>query len=350
MEIANWRIKIKRLIIPDLHIGLIYDGLDRTDDIFELLYKVYETEKDELNEIIWLGDIFDHPNISHTYVSDFIKLLNKFYASSFCNHIILLGNHDGQITTKKGSPLEEIEASGLAQIKWEPSFDEKNNILYLPYTLHKDKLDQFTTIPDNLRTYTHLDIAGTIKGIEMEIGKGINSLLPEYIIKKSNKIYAGHIHKAQKINNIHVVGSLLKVNISESNNLNHYVREINDKPEAVFLKQRKLLHFDLDITEEGQYNKLESIKTSDIQDSILSIKAFCNHNIVHKYDFKQFESDLRKKVKHLRFKLDVIKEKKLRMKELDSKQSDFDIINKYLQIQGITDKEIISNMTKEIIQ
>jgi hypothetical protein len=121
--------------------------------------------------------------------TDFIKLLNKFYASSFCNHIILLGNHDGQITTKKGSPLEEIEASGLAQIKWEPSFDEKNNILYLPYTLHKDKLDQFTTIPDNLRTYTHLDIAGTIKGIEMEIGKGINSLLPEYIIKKSNKIY-----------------------------------------------------------------------------------------------------------------------------------------------------------------
>jgi O-6-methylguanine DNA methyltransferase len=43
-------------------------------------------------------------------------------------------------------------------------------------------------------------------------------------------------------------------------------------------------------------------------------------------------------------------QKKLRMKELDSKQSDFDIINKYLQIQGITDKEIISNMTKEIIQ
>ncbi len=344
------------LIIPDLHIGISYDGVDRTEDVFSFLEKLYKDNSEANNgreivkRVIWLGDIFDSPNVSHSYIARFIKYLDRW---TFVQHLILKGNHDGEADTKKGSPLLEVEASNVARVIWEPHIE--GGEFLIPYTT-QDKIDQYRDKAQFINTvYTHVDIYGVTPGIEKSIQRGVPCVLPDWVINLGKPIFAGHIHKPQAVKNLMVVGSVLKCDISEAEDVKRYLT-VNDDGKIGFdlIDCRNVQHFDIDYsTDSGKDIYLSffgGLKSSTTKDSIVSINLTCPHTLAHEIDQAKFQDEVRKQCYHLKFKFNVVKEKSFRMKELDNTKSDFELIDLYLTKQEISDKDLILQDLKEILK
>ena len=340
-----------RLIIGDLHIGISWANVDRTEDIFKFLEKLYDFYASANNnieivkEIVWLGDIFDSPTVPHSYIARFIKYLDKW---KFVNHYILKGNHDGEPDSKRGSPLLEIEASGSATVLWEPTVLPMG--LMVPYTT-QEKLDAIKECCPLI--FTHTDIIGATPGLEKEMSRGSPCVLPEKLMKGRCVVFSGHIHKPQVLNtNILIVGSVLKCDLSEKDDNKIYLRQKEDgKLEVMPISCRSLQKFVVDYsTLDGKtlYNDL-TLGKGIISDAIVAIDVICPHSEAHLLDQCKFEDLVRKHCYHLTSKFNILKEKQFRMKELDGKKTDYEVTEAFLDKQGIADKNETLNVVKEIM-
>lgn len=353
-----------RYVVGDLHIGIQWDGLDRTEDIFKVLndIKTYvhnNADCDE-EEIIWLGDVFDHPNVSHDYVSRFISYLRSFGSFSLgysVKHIILKGNHDGEPDSRKSSPLKEIEASEAAFVIWEPEIIA--NELFLPYC-SQEKVDSFCRCLSNVdvnAAYTHLNITGATAGIEKEIGRGTEVWIPDSLFCDGSHypIYAGHLHQPQVQNRVNIVGSVLKTSITEANDIKHFLKIDDEIVTEIPIQNRELKNFDINystpsgkelyttLLDNSQYQRIDS-------DDIVSIRMVCPFHLAHEIDQVKFQDLIRKRCYHLRFDFSVIKERQFRMKELDKALSPIETVSAFVEKQGISEKELIIKEISELME
>lgn len=348
------------VIVGDLHIGKQWSGKDRSEDIFEILSYVLEdvnTEVSIRNEqvgLLFLGDIFDSPNVSHHYVARFINLLGTL-KNLVCTSI-LVGNHDGNCQTSRGSPLQTIEeAFPSIGVIWEPRYED--GILYLPYTT-QDVINKYLdSLGDTKFNYcfTHLDIAGLTPGTEKDNSKGLPCMMPDRVKEICNKIFAGHIHTPQTLDNITVVGSIIQTDISEVGQQKYYVK-LYDSSKAVTgieytpINSREIKSYNIKYPDDKNlYDELLSSKGINKTD-IVSIKLICPHNLAHEVDQFKFQDEVRKACWHLRFDFIVLKEKQFRMKDLDNTLSDIEILTKYLDSQNITDKVDILNYAQKVME
>lgn len=357
-----------RFVVGDLHLECIWDGLDRSEDIFTILYNIHayvhrlwEVNDRENCDIVWLGDIFDSCTVSHTCISRFMEYLKSFDPA--ISHKILKGNHDGEPNSKKSSPLKEIEAAQLATVYWEPTVEGDD--IFIPYCTQK-VLDKFTPDITGKTIFTHVDIIGLTPGTEKEIGVGLPCVLPEWIINHPDRgtIWSGHIHHPQekilwygplKHTSLCVVGSVLQTKISEQDDIKRFIYIMsNGLGGSERINSREIKHFDVTIgTVEG--NKLyENLLKNDPKllesTDIVSIRMLCPHNLGHLIDQNGFEDAVRKHCYYLRYSFTVQKEKKLRMKELDAKLSDIQIGTAFIEKQGLSEKELILQDMGSIMQ
>lgn len=342
-----------RAIIPDIHLGATYDGCDRTEDIKKILIEIQKVIKNSpVQDVIFLGDIFDSPHVSYSIVSWFITYLKGFDPK--IKIVILKGNHDGEINTRRGSPLQDVEASGLAIVFWEPTV--YGNSFYIPYT-SQDKLDEFCkTLPEGIKyAFTHLDIPGTIPGIEKQIGRGLSYSIPRKVLDYPGiRVFAGHVHKPQTIAHVDVIGSLIISDISERHDRKHWIILNDDDTITSYpISNRDIistkLNMSLDSDKLIYQNILQGVHDPYLKDNIVSLEMIIPHNIAHEIDQSKFKDYLRSKCYHLKEDIKVVKEKQFRMKELDKTLSDEETIRVYLDKQDISDKELILKDIKEIL-
>jgi len=342
---------VNKLIIPDIHLGARWDGVDRDKEILKFIRTIPEiVNQNQIKIVYFLGDIFESPYVSHSLVADFIEILNDIPEEVEIE--ILCGNHDGKPENTKGSPLQEIAALGrdTLGVTYGAYYEESRNELYLPYQTDPITQEQFKgMINSETVAFTHLDIHGAVPGMEREINRGAQAFLPDWVSHKCKKIYAGHIHKPQTMGNIEIVGSVIKANIAESDDVKKYIKIINGQEIHVPIKCRDIISFDIDYsTEEGQniYHRLIQLGQEDTKklDALMSVNIVCPHNLAHEIDYIRFKDSLRKKVHHLRSNFDVVKERNYRIKELDTSKSDIEIIETFVNSQHITESEpIIKN-------
>lgn len=345
-------------VIGDLHIGKVWSNKDRSEDIFEILNNILKDvnsealyRSDEFIKLLFLGDIFDSPSTSHHYLTRFIDFLNNLNERVCVK--VLVGNHDGLKSSSRGSPLQELEH--LADIIWEPR--DENGILYLPYTTQDVISKYLDSLGDKKFNYcfTHLDIAGLTPGTEKDNSKGLPCVMPDRVKEICNKIFAGHIHTPQKLDNIEVVGSILQTDISEVQQQKYYIK-LHDASKAVTgieyvpTNSREIKSYNIKYPDDKNlYDELLNAKGINKTD-IVSIKLVCPHNLAHEVDQFKFQDEVRKNCWHLRFDFIVLKEKQFRMKDLDNTQSDMEILTKYLDSQNITDKEDILKYAEKVMQ
>lgn len=321
---------MKDLIIPDLHLDLVWDGLNRSEDAWNFISGV---QSEQVDRVIWLGDIFDSPNVSHNTVARFMEALKLFQKP----HIILRGNHDGLFKTKKGSPLEEVHASGLAYVVDKPEVID--GMLFLPYT------DDKTVIEGKFKYgFSHLDIAEAVPGIEAEISRSSKCQIPQWAKDNCECIISGHIHVPQVIKNILILGSVLKVSITEAKDNKQYAILDNGEIELKPIKTRDIKDFRITVDE---LFKPDSIVVG--KEDIVSVKLTIPHNIAHKFDLRALEKRVRESCYHLRFDTDIVKEKFIRNKTINTTASDLDIFSSYVISQSLQKPELIIEDFKEIL-
>lgn len=337
-------------IIGDIHLENNWDGVDRTEDTFELLKSIRNTVREyreqnkitDLIHIIWLGDIFESANVSHRVVARFIDYLRTFHEND--EHKIMKGNHDGEPKTRKGSPLLEVEVSSdNVEVIWEPLV--LGNHLFLPYCTNEE-MDKIKDKCINIKhCYCHLDIIGATPGTEQGLSHGLPCLLPDYVINNSKQIWAGHIHTPQIINNICVVGSIIKTSISEVGQKRIYRIDDNDQVETIYLNSRNLVNYDVNFKDQIGKDVYAAMLADPARffkpEDIVSIRMECPHTEAHLIDQFKLQDKLRKACYHLRFDLKVLKEKQVRMKELDVNLTDTQIVSKCLENQGVSNKDLI---------
>ena len=332
------------IIIPDLHIGLNWDGCDRTPDVFEFLKNVNQHVKGR--DVIFLGDIFDNIHISHKHIAQFMNILHQ-YKESGCGEIYILhGNHDGMRSLKHGSPLQEVEASGICNVIWSPVIIGK--YAFFPHTM--EPIAEMPLTKDMV-AFCHLDIEGVIPGIEKEIGQGVDTFLPKWVSDKVHHVFAGHIHHVQKQGNIDIVGAAVRVNTKEANELSRIIL-LEDALSfiSIPLPSRNVTTMKVFYGSPDSDAQLAALSNMSVKDHIVSVAVVCPHTEAHKFDHIKFEEDLRKRCHYLRFTFDVVKEKELRIKELDDSKSDIEITKLFLEKQNISDALEILNCCNEVMQ
>jgi DNA repair exonuclease SbcCD nuclease subunit len=336
------------LIVGDLHLGLSWDSLDRTSDVFEALEEVkkYVTAGEH---IIFLGDVFESSAISHSVVAHFLTYLSDIKKKSCVDIYILCGNHDGNSSHRKGSPLEEIEASGLAKVIWEPQLITGIGYM-LPYTFTEIKESD---VPQGVDTYSHVDIPGAVPGFEAKIGRGLPVALPAWMSARASRIFGGHIHRPQKFGNITIVGSLISTDLSEVGDCK---RVIITKPntlefESIPLVNRPLMGVEV-VYGTPEYTKNLDALLATLQittNGIVSVNITCPHTKAHEVDWLKLESEIRARCYYLRWSLNVVKEREVRVKDLDLQKTDGEIITDFVNKQNITDKVEVLKCCEEII-
>lgn len=337
------------LIIPDLHIGLTWDGLDRTEDIFTIL----EDIKDEVmpsEPLVFLGDIFDSTNVSHSHVARFINYLAKLRQKFATKIYILAGNHDGQPSHKKGSPLEEVESSRFAEIVWIPKFIPGVGF-FIPHTY--DELKE-SDVPLGCDVFTHVDIPGAIPGMEVKIGRGLPTSIPEWLPRKAARVFAGHIHKPQQLGNIYIVGSLILTDLSEVGEQKRIIRTVPNELAycTIPVANRSLLSLDA-VYGTSTYEKAMAALLEELDDTInpiVSVKIMCPHSKAHEVDWIKQEDIIRSKCYYLRWNFNIVKEKELRAKDIDLTKTDGEIIKEYIEKQKLPDQTEVLKCFEEILQ
>ena len=331
-------------VIPDLHIGLVWDGCDRTPDVFDFLEQAKEYVSNR--DVVFLGDVFNDPNVSHKHIARFIEVLHEYKAAGAKELYILRGNHDGEVSLKRGSPLQEVAATGICSVIWEPTLVDK--FLFLPYTI--DPIPELDVPPDTI-AFSHLDIENAIAGLEKDIGRGLDSFLPEWVSKKCLQVFGGHIHHRQRHGNIELVGAAIRVKTSESTEISGILQVSPDGSfKRVVLSSRCLMGYKLTFGNEECRTVLKSLLDNDISTAIVSMHVTCPHTEAHKFDFIKYEDTIRKKCHYLRFVLDVVKEKELRIKELDDTKSDIEIAKLYIGKQSISDEKEVLECVNETME
>ncbi len=256
----------KILFVSDIHLGLVSDLVDRTQETIRVIKKDVAIRANKLVDkghnvdIVFGGDIFHKNTPSESNIASFIQIINMF--SEFkCNLYIMSGNHDSVSDKKRLSCLSFIKKlsemynyvfliDDIKAIKYKTTDAGKFVLVFLPHinNAHLEKYKEYKTTQDyiNKRTeklyaklgngvptivFTHLDIKGAIAGDEANLLMKSTVSLPECIVANEDckilpTIVSGHIHLASIQKNINIIGSPIYTDFSDCDLVDKYIAEI----------------------------------------------------------------------------------------------------------------------------
>jgi len=263
----------KVLLTGDIHVAAHKDSLRRLQHCLDALKWVFETALEkEAHHIIFLGDLFqDREKIQVLPYQRTYEIIKKYVGEegSPLKLHMLIGNHDMWFADKLDIssiiPLGSIPNVNIIT-KCETINIEGLDIDFLPFTLNPlDELEHFAYSQSpvlcghialhgaQLNTFykTHADVS-----VEYE-GDMVNVDAEKF--RPWRRVFLGHYHAAQRIDNIEYVGSPLEINFAEAFQEKHLVLldtetletdyVINDfSPKHLIVKESELETFDLDNT------------------------------------------------------------------------------------------------------
>ena len=201
---------MKILILGDLHLGKVVSELVSTYRNRVLYFVKSIIEKNNINCIIQLGDFFDdRKNVSIEGYAETKKLLAKYFPPDI-KFISICGNHDATFkNTNDLCSTNELALPINIQTILAPSNDEETGFLYLPWINESnfEESERLINESDSNFCFGHLEINGFAKIKGFNETSGLSSKL----FNRFKKVFSGHFHLTQDINNISYVGSIFQL-------------------------------------------------------------------------------------------------------------------------------------------
>lgn len=222
----------KVLLFSDAHVHAHKKSFDRLKDCLTALEWVFETAKaNKIKDLVFAGDLFqDRQRIDVATYSLTFDVLCK-YCDSSINLWLLLGNHDLWYHDKWdiSSVLPFSALPNVTVINKVCTLDiNGNEIDFVPYVRdpieHLKSLEVIVKKRKGLKLLIgHLAVHGaelnslyhTLADVQLEHDGDMVKVGPE-LFKAWDKVFLGHYHGAQEIENIEYIGSPLQLNFGEA--------------------------------------------------------------------------------------------------------------------------------------
>lgn len=246
----------------DLHIGLVTDEIERTDEIIGVLEHVFKHAlKIKADAVVLGGDIFHNNTPNEHLIAMFIHALNILNGSAIKIYV-MVGNHDAIAKHSRKSCLSFLHKieKGYPNVRL---IDRPLNkrmfrleagdvyFTFLPFirqahvegmTVQQcmDKtvaqMNRKLEMGDRWFVFSHLNVPGVIPGTEETMLKRVDVQLPKLLMETrigGNRptVIQGHIHTKQDLGNVHIVGSPVFVDFGEKEKQKYFL-EI-DIPEKI---------------------------------------------------------------------------------------------------------------------
>lgn len=220
---------MKILNYADMHIAQHKRSMKRLEDCLNVQEWVLQTARDnKIDKVVFAGDLFqDREKIDIIAYHLTFDIISKYKDI----HIyMLLGNHDLWYYEKWDiHSIRSFSALDNVTIIDKPCTIKigNHNIDFLPYT--NDPIKYFDQLNSKI-LFGHLAIDGaklntrfnTFSDVLIE-HDGEMVKVNSSLFKKWDKVFLGHYHAAQKIDNIEYIGSPLELNWGESGQKKHII-------------------------------------------------------------------------------------------------------------------------------
>lgn len=188
---------MKKIILGDTHFGIKNFSIE----FFENQKKFFEEQlfpymrSNNIKEIIQLGDFFDNRiSIDINYLN---KLQKFFLDNNDINWITFLGNHDIYYKNTREVNLITLFASICNNISVISNPTVTGSVGYQPWIINENLVDCEVLLG-------HFEI----NGFSMAMGMtDTHSILTKNMLAKYKRVFSGHYHKIQQIDNITYVGT-----------------------------------------------------------------------------------------------------------------------------------------------
>jgi len=214
-------------VLGDLHLGRSLFGFDLTPFIRGTMYRFFHycRAKDALAAVV-LGDIYDRPRPSIELEKIVMQWAQEFNRAQIRLYL-MAGNHD--VISKAGliSALDVIKAANLEYVH---IMDRPIRcscagvpLVFAPFPspsteeLWQSQLEAACADPEFV-AFTHLNVEGAKLGDQEWIYRGGDHDLPDLLQEHAEMIVNGHIHKQQRVGNVHMLGAAQRLRFSERNN------------------------------------------------------------------------------------------------------------------------------------
>lgn len=235
---------MKILTRGDLHLDLISDGLRRLEEQARVVEHTLEVIRSLRPDVfVDLGDLFDRTRPSPASYALAIEYALALGREMGHRAYIIGGNHCKPSRGEENAltPLLALEDVG-PRVVLEPTFDDYPGngvgLAFLPYVTDWEArhvngafdsaqalLDDFAeavvlAYPDLDRfvAFTHLEVPGAEIADDDRVQRDVGTSIPAALLEspKVIRIFAGHVHKAQEVGKVTVVGSALHVDFGEA--------------------------------------------------------------------------------------------------------------------------------------
>jgi exonuclease SbcD len=294
------------LVFSDLHIHPHKRSAERLEDCLRVLDWSFQTALDRgIKNIVFLGDLFhDRQKIDVLTYQKTFEIFEKYLCSLEFNVILLLGNHDlwhyEKLDVSSVNPLRNLPGVRVVNKPCVTKITDGAEQFFLgllPYThnpiedLKVIEKDWEQNVPKEQKKVLggHISVDGavwnvkynTMSEVTIEHDGDMIKVGPD-IFKKWDKVFLGHYHAEQKLNDkVEYVGSPLQLSFGEAFQKKHVIIfetdtgkleyiENNFSPKHYILNQEQLDDYDL----EGQFVRLEvedisSREMSDIRQRLV---------------------------------------------------------------------------------
>lgn len=335
---------MKVVEVNDIHLGLVTSEIDRTEEIMSVLKevakKVISLKEEDKNTILVInGDIFEDNKPSEKLISAFISFLNLFFGKEI-DVFVVVGNHDSindpenlsclgfLRKLKKGYSYVKL-IDDIKTLKYD-TFDNGN--VYLTFLPHITKAHvalsdgKYKTTQDYINKkvnkvmrvvgqgdshyiFSHLNVEGLVPGSEENLLRKSRVFLPDSIIMDTDPtdgrikptIIQAHIHKHQIHKNVHVVGSQIYTDSSDTDVEKFYCvidisEQIGKKDKIEFIPTKGCRRFyDIDMNlMDGNTSPMEAVKNliKDIKpNSIVKLSPVVS-DMISGFDWEAFREEV----------------------------------------------------------
>lgn len=277
------------LVFSDLHIHPHKRSAERLEDCLRVLDWSFKTALDRgIKNIVFLGDLFhDRQKIDVLTYQKTFEIFEKYLCSLEFNVILLLGNHDlwhyEKLDVSSVNPLRNLPGVRVVNKPCVTKITDGTEQFFLgllPYThnpiedLKVIEKEWEENVPKGQKKVLggHISVDGavwnvkynTMSEVTIEHDGDMVKVGPD-IFKKWDKVFLGHYHAEQKLNDkVEYVGSPLQLSFGEAFQKKHVIifetdtgklEYIENKfsPKHYILNQEQLDDYDL----EGQFVRLE---------------------------------------------------------------------------------------------
>lgn len=275
MKTMNQNTNNKIAIITDLHLGYKEDT-SQSKLMYQYLNEFFDNIKRlNIKNVFILGDIFDNRE-----VINFLTISNTY--KHFINHImdndltvyIIAGNHDCYYKNTNNLYSVELLFSHIKNLHLIKNYGENiiiNNtsILMIPWLNSENYEHNMNLISNSNSDYLmgHFEITGftMVRGIKCSNGLNKN------IFNKFKKVFSGHFHLKQQLNNIYYVGTPYEKDWNDVNSEKGYIILDLDNNNIESVRNEnyffKILNYDNDL----DLKDIENIQDKEVKLIINSI-------------------------------------------------------------------------------